>query len=126
MNGYSDNSKLHPKLTFQLFTDEKCFGPGVALLLEKVKVHSSLRRAAIEIGMSYSKAWTIIRRAEEHLGFELLVSKTGGAEGGGATLTDNAEHLLTEFRQCEKELNNFMREQYKTHFSWLEDNSKFE
>lgn len=118
--------KLHPKLTLQLFTSEKCFGPGVALILEKVKEHSSLRSAASEINMSYSKAWTIVKRAQKHLGFDLLVSKTGGADGGGATLTKEGERLLSEFRQCEKELNDICALKYEEHFSFIKDISKLE
>lgn len=119
---YSDN-KLHPKLTLQFFTDEKCFGPGVVLLLEKIKERSSMRKAAFEIGMSYSKAYTIIRRAQKHLGFELLNSKTGGVSGGGATLTDEAQRLITEFRACERELFLYCDEKFMEHFSWLDDYS---
>ena len=48
--------KLHPVLSVRLFTDEKCFGPGVAALLTLVKTCHSLRAAAMEMGMAYSKA----------------------------------------------------------------------
>ncbi|MBE6824161.1 MAG: LysR family transcriptional regulator [Ruminococcaceae bacterium] len=119
-------AKLHPKLTLQFFTDEKCFGPGVALLLEKIKENNSIRKAAFSIGMSYSKAWTIIKRAEENLGFELLISKTGGADGGGAVLTQKAERLLSSFRLCEAELFEYGKNKYIEHFSWIEENSKLE
>lgn len=125
MSNLNDN-KLHPKLTLQLFTSEKCFGPGVALLLEKVMEHNSLRGAASDINMSYSKAWTIIKRAENELGFTLLVSKTGGADGGGATLTDNAKRLLKSFRDCEQELNAFCNDKYPEYFSWIDDISNLE
>ena len=70
--------KLHPVLSVRLFTDEKCFGPGVAALLTLVKTCHSLRAAAMEMGMAYSKAWTILKNAEEQLGFKLLLSTTGG------------------------------------------------
>ncbi len=123
MSRINDNVKLHPKVTLQFFTDEKCFGPGVALLLEKIKENNSIRKAAFEIGMSYSKAWTIIKRAEKNLGFELLVSKTGGADGGGATLTENAQRILSLFRKCEKELFEFADSKFVEYFSWIE-NSK--
>ena len=119
MSQSKKNAELHPKLTLQFFTDEKCFGPGVALLLEKIKEQSSIRKAAFSIGMSYSKAWTIIRRAEENLGFKLLDSKTGGADGGGATLTENGERLLSDFRKCESELFDFCEQKYQEHFSWM-------
>ncbi len=120
------NDQLHPKLTLQLFTDDKCFGPGVAVLLEKVMEHNSLRSAASDINMSYSKAWTIIRRAEKELGFSLLVSKTGGTDGGGATLTDNAVRLLKAYRDCERQLNDYCSEKYCEYFSWIDDISKSE
>ncbi len=125
MKKQSENMQLHPKVTLQFFTDEKCFGPGVVLLLEKIKENNSMRKAAFEIGMSYSKAWTIIRRAEKNLGFALLDSKTGGADGGGATLTENGEKMLRAFRECEKELFAFADEKFIEYFSWI-DNSKIE
>ena len=64
--------------------DGKYFGPGVATLIEGVKRTGSLSSAAKEIGMAYSKAWRIIKRSEELMGCKLLLSRTGGAHGGGA------------------------------------------
>ena len=89
--------KLHPVLSVRLFTDEKCFGPGVAALLTLVKTCHSLRAAAMEMGMAYSKAWTILKNAEEQLGFKLLLSTTGGKHGGGAQLTEQGEALLAAY-----------------------------
>ena len=42
-------------LSVRLFTDEKCFGPGVAALLTLVKTCHSLRAAAMEMGMAYPR-----------------------------------------------------------------------
>ena len=78
---------LHPVLSVRLFTDEKCFGPGVAALLTLVKTCHSLRAAAMEMGMAYSKAWRIIRTAEGVFGCKLLLSTVGGSHGGGAKRT---------------------------------------
>ena len=49
---------FRPVLTIRIFGEEKCFGPGVAVLLRKVRELHSLRAAAMSIGMAYSKAWT--------------------------------------------------------------------
>lgn len=87
-------SMLHPVLKIQLFTDEKCFGPGIAKLLRQVQQLHSLRAAAISMDMAYSKAWTTVRHCEQALGRKLLVNKTGGRHGGGAALTEDAEQLL--------------------------------
>ncbi len=121
----NENLQLHPKVTLQFFTDEKCFGPGVALLLEKIKENKSMRKAAFEIGMSYSKAWTIIRRAQKNLGFTLINSKAGGADGGGATLTENGEKMLSVFREFENELFLYTEDKFTEYFSWI-NNSDLE
>ena len=78
---------LHANLTVRIFTDRKCFGPGVAELLRRVRELHSLRAAAVSMNMAYSKAWTVLRTAQEGLGVKLLRSSTGGRNGGGATLT---------------------------------------
>ena len=75
------------KLSCRLFTDAKCFGPGVAQLLHAVQQLHSLRAAALSMDMAYSKAWTIVKNSEKALGFPLLTSTTGGKGGGGAALT---------------------------------------
>ena len=94
---------LHPVLSIRLFRDEKCFGSGIAQLLRGVQAHHSLRAAAMEMGMAYSKAWTIMRSCEAQLGFPLLHSTAGGRHGGGAVLTAEAEHLLDTYeRYCRR------------------------
>ena len=54
---------LHANLTVRIFTDRKCFGPGVAELLRRVRELHSLRAAAMSMNMAYSKAWTVLRTA---------------------------------------------------------------
>lgn len=113
------SNKLHPKLTVQLFTDEKCFGPGVAQLLKLVQEHHSLRAASMSMSMAYSKAWTIIKNAERGLGFPLLSSTTGGKSGGGAVLTGEAERLLAEFQAYESTLKSQAETLFAEQFGWL-------
>ena len=88
---------LHPVLSIRIFAEEKCFGPGVAALLNRIHDHHSLRAAAMSIGMAYSKAWTILKIAQLSLGLKLLDSTTGGKHGGGATLTPEGEKLLDAY-----------------------------
>lgn len=96
-----EKTPLHPALTVRLYTDRKCFGPGVAMLLERVRGLHSLRAAAADMGMAYSKAWTILHTAEEELGVKLVHSTTGGRSGGGAVLTTQGEALLEAFNTYE-------------------------
>ncbi len=96
--------ELRYNLSCRLFTDAKCFGPGVAQLLHRVERLHSLRAAAAEMEMAYSKAWTVIKNAENALGFKLLASTTGGRHGGGAVLTPEGKALLTAYDQFCQEL----------------------
>ena len=112
--------KLHPGLTIRLFTEEKCFGPGVARLLRQVEQTHSLRAAAMSMQMAYSNAWTIVKKAERELGFPLLHSTTGGRSGGGATLTAEAVRLLESYEAFCQDVNEHARQAFQTRFSWLE------
>ena len=97
--------RLHPGLTIRFFTSEKCFGPGVAALLDGVRETHSLRGAAAEMGMAYSQAWTILKTAEKELGFPLTQTAAGGRSGGGSTLTPEGESLLARYRAYCKKIN---------------------
>ena len=90
-------NNFRPVLTIRIFGEDKCFGPGVAVLLRRVRELHSLRAAAMSIGMAYSKAWTILKNAQLSLGFKLLDSTSGGKHGGGATLTPEGEKLLDAY-----------------------------
>lgn len=91
------------RLTARLFAEEKCYGPGVEQLLKAVEKHRSLRAAAASMSMAYSKAWSIIRAAEQGFGCKLLHSTIGGSGGGGAELTDEARQMIDAYdAYCEK------------------------
>lgn len=109
--------KLHTVLTIRLFTDEKCFGPGVATLLHNVEDLHSLRAASMKMNMAYSKAWSIIRNAEAQMGFKLLLSTTGGRHGGGAVLTEEGRKLLTAYDGYCREVKQTAEELYDKYFS---------
>ena len=113
--------KLHAKLTIRLFTEEKCFGPGVAELLIRVRERRSLRAAAGEMEMAYSKAWKVIRQSENALGCKLLSSTTGGRGGGGAALTAEAEQLLAAYQSFCADLDAYGAEVFSQHFGAFTD-----
>ena len=110
---------LHPRISVRLFTDEKCFGPGIAALLRRVEKYHSLRSAAASMGMAYSKAWTILKSCEEHLGCKLVHSTVGGKNGGGATLTEEAEKMLTAYDAYCAEINAYADKLLDEKFSFF-------
>lgn len=107
---------LHYGMTLRLYREQKVFGPGVAELLETVRDTRSLRSAAMRMDMAYSKAWKVMKEAEKGMGYALLDTATGGRQGGGATLTPEAETLLARFRAFEKECQKAADEAYTRYF----------
>ena len=106
------NKQLRCQVSVRIFGEEKCFGPGVADLLERVDRLKSLRKATIEMDMAYSKAWKIVKVAETNLGFQLLKSVTGGKGGGGAELTEDAKRFLKAYRQFEESVRSYADEAF--------------
>ena len=97
---------------------EKFFGPGIAALLHRVEEYRSIRQATASMGMAYSKAWAIIRRAERELGFPLLVTTTGGREGGGASLTEEGRTFLNQYDRFCALVNDHARADFETVFGY--------
>ncbi len=94
------------RLSVRLFTPqgEKCFGPGIAELLERIERDGSLRKAAGEMGMAYSRAWHVVNECEKALGFELIARSVGGRDGGGSRLTERGSKLLSSYRSLDSDL----------------------
>ena len=113
--------KLYAKISVRLFTDDKCFGPGIAALLRRVDKYHSLRSAAASMGMAYSKAWTILKSCEQHLGFKLVNSTIGGKNGGGATLTEDAKRMLSAYDEYCEELKAYADKLIGEKFSFYQE-----
>ena len=114
------------RLTARLFAEEKCYGPGVEQLLKAVEKHRSLRAAAASMSMAYSKAWSIIRAAEQGFGCKLLHSTIGGSGGGGAELTDEARQMIDAYDEyCEK-LRAYGEKLFEETFAFYDDIPKQE
>ena len=113
--------QFRPVLTIRIFADEKCFGPGIAVLLQKVQELHSLRAAAMSMNMAYSKAWTITKHAQAALGFPLLHSITGGRGGGGAELTPEGERLLEAYDDYCRQLRAFADGLFQEKFGYLQE-----
>jgi molybdate transport system regulatory protein len=78
------------------------FGPGKADLLEALEATGSITRAAGKLGMSYMRAWTLIRTMNRSFCEPLVDAVRGGTRGGGgARLTPTGRHVLQLYRQMD-------------------------
>ncbi len=92
------------------------FGRGRKYLLEAIDRQGSINRAATEMNMSYRKAWGYLNAMEERLGVKLIERQTGGKDGGGASLTENARKILKKYEAFEKGLQEVIDEKFKKTF----------
>ena len=65
----------------------KVLGRGRVELLGHIARHRSISAAAKEMGMSYRRAWSLVRDMNAAAGEPLVTVTTGGPGGGGAELT---------------------------------------
>ncbi len=79
------------------------FGPGKADLLEALRASGSITEAAASLGMSYMRAWTLIRTMNRSFGRPLVAAVRGGTKGGGgAHLTETGRDVLALYRQMDE------------------------
>jgi molybdate transport system regulatory protein len=92
------------------------FGGGRRFLLEAIGKYGSINQAAKEINISYRKAWGYIKAMEERLGFKLIERQTGGKNGGGATLTQEAKKFLKKYEELEMGIRELVDERFRKIF----------
>lgn len=75
-------------------------GKGVVELCERVDRLGSLNKAAASMGMAYSKAWRILKHAEEGFGFALLERR--GPHG--SSLTEDGKEIIKAYHAIDERL----------------------
>ncbi len=78
-------------------------GPGKADLLEGIRDTGSIAQAASRMGMSYMRAWGLVRTMNGCFREPLVVAERGGNTRGGARLTQSGEQVLGLYREMERQ-----------------------
>ena len=66
-------------------------------LLKEVSKENSIVAASKNMGISYRKAWGLLRETEYVLGFQLIMKHRGGKEGGKTYLTPEGTDLVSAY-----------------------------
>jgi molybdate transport system regulatory protein len=77
----------------------KHIGPGKIALLEAIRAEGSILAASKHFGMSYRRAWLLVREINRTL--RKPVVATTRARGGGAELTPVGEQIVEVYRRIE-------------------------
>jgi len=82
---------------------ESILGNGKFELIDYIDQLGSLKAAADKMGISYRKAWGMMREAEEKLGFCLTDKHRGGQHGGNSVLTAEGKILIEAYKELLQE-----------------------
>ncbi len=76
-------------------------GPGKAALLEAIADTGSIAAAGRRMGMSYRRAWFLVKTMNACFREPLVDAAKGGLRGGGAVLTGTGKDVLKRYRAME-------------------------
>ena len=93
--------ELDTKLYITGSDGKKYMGIGVLWLLEEIDKSKSLRSASINMGLSYSKAYGMLKRLEDEVGRPFVERKRGGATREGLELTPFARSYMDLYRESQ-------------------------
>ncbi|MGD9158634.1 MAG: LysR family transcriptional regulator [Desulfobacteraceae bacterium] len=88
-------------------------GYGRVMLLEHIRDNGSISKAAVSMKMSYKHAWDLLNSMESQAGLKLVEKVRGGANGGGAKLTEAGEKAIEIFWKYSNKFLVFMDEMTK-------------
>lgn len=100
------NTKLYRILGLRI-VDESFLEKKIELL-EKIKATGSITKAAKALKLSYKTAWDSIDKMNNMSDKPLVISVSGGRDGGGTRLTERAEDIIRIYRLIEDEQRNLL------------------
>src|SRR5204862_5606559 len=94
------NDRLEPRIRI-LLGSSIAIGPGKAALLEAISETGSIAAAGRRMGMSYRRAWVLVKTMNACFRESLIDATKGGVGGGGARLTRMRQEVLSLYRAME-------------------------
>lgn len=107
---------LHPTVHLSIEREAAFFNGRLKLLLFLISDTQNVRRACAAMGLSYSKAWSMINALEQELGYRVVARMQGGSHGGGTHLTEQGAAFLLAYQRYEEAVFHFAQEQFQTMF----------
>jgi molybdate transport system regulatory protein len=87
------------------YGDEIALGPGKIAILEAIAETGSISAAGRKLGMSYRRAWLLVDQMNQYFKEPVVQAATGGAQGGGTTLTATGAEIIRLYRMIEQQAN---------------------
>ena len=76
-------------------------GPGKVAVLEEIARSGSISAAGRALHISYRRTWELVEELNATLGGPVVQTAAGGSGGGGASLTELGQAVITRYRAIE-------------------------
>ncbi len=106
-----NHALLHPMLHMRLERESAFFDARLKLLLFLIGDTCNVRRACDAMALSRAKAWSLINRLEQELGFPVVERRRGGARGG-TRLTERGARFLQTYQIFEERVFRYAQSQF--------------
>lgn len=110
---YHNREILHPVINLSLEKESLFFNPRAKLLLMLISDTHSVRSACNQMCLSYSKAWDILNKLEQELGYPMIQRRQGGSHGGKTELTQKGYYFLKAYHKFEEKIFKTVQEEFK-------------
>jgi molybdate transport system regulatory protein len=114
---------LKIRLYFEDDKKETFMGIGVLWLLKGIQRNGSIRKAAQEMNMSYTKACQILKKLETSLDQIILERQKGGNNRLGTSLTVYGEKFLNSYEQFNNKVEDFCDLEFDKLLTQMESDS---
>ncbi len=84
---------------------QRFFGEGRAQLFRLIQETNSINASAKAMGISFRRAWAMVKDMEDALNILLVEKKRGGVGGGSTILTPTGMELLEHYEKILKDFN---------------------
>lgn len=99
-----------PGLRTKIFVRDDMIGAGKIALLAQLGESGSISAAARDMDLTYRRAWFLLDTLQRCFKDPLFTTERGGADAGGAKLTDLGRELVTRHQAHEAQAQENARE----------------
>lgn len=107
---------LHPVLHMTLEKETAFFSHRLKLLLFLLDDTHNMRTSCTCAGIAHSKAWDMINRLEQNLGYSVVERHRGGKSGGSTCLTQQGIAFLEAYHELERSVHRFTQQEFQKLF----------
>ena len=104
----NEDAVLGVKTKIVLSKNVDFFGPGLFHLLQYIDEEGTIHAASKKMGMSYSKCWKLLNRAEDRY--------NGGPHGGNSRITEEGREFMRRYEALLEEMKEMSQKAFEKYF----------